>query len=534
MKTKCPHCSSEFKAPDEYKNKKVKCPKCKKPFTVAEPVDLQQSLSSECLLDSEEKDVQPLLPQSEKIAYAVGSAFLLILLLSPFFNWITIFAGGMAGIQGDGKIIFIISLLLGIGAILSFILKKRLLAVVLFLQAWGTITCLWMIGMLWKIGNFMTLEDMEDNPFVGMFASQVNAGAGLYIGLIGGLGMAVAFGYFAIHFQKYKSSSNGRYWPFVLTQSVSIVVGIAVAILLAGPINTRREIDSTFDASDSISRSDNYSTKIQGDLVEVTKAKATEEKPKAIRDKQEYLQYIDLYGIQAKYYKTYLDEVVPGVNFKIKNNGDKTVSKVKVLVYFRDVSGTVIAEEDFYPISSSSFSTESNKLLKPNYIWQMPADKFYKAESVPDEWQEGNVAVKIVDIEFEEAKGQMPEKDLISNEKQDYIRYVQLYDTSAGYYDTYLDKRVPGVQFKIKNEGNRTLSKVKVVVYFKDNSGKVISEEDFYPVSSNSFSLESNKPLRPNYIWQMERGKFYKTESVPDEWEEGSIVAEITDIDFSE
>ena len=36
-----------------------------------------------------------------------------------------------------------------------------------------------------------------------------------------------------------------------------------------------------------------------------------------------------------------------------------------------------------------------------------------------------------------------------------------------------------------------------------------------------------------NYIWQMERGKFYKADSAPSEWKEGSASAKITDIEFA-
>ncbi|MBM4031799.1 MAG: hypothetical protein FJ291_08455 [Planctomycetes bacterium] len=93
---------------------------------------------------------------------------------------------------------------------------------------------------------------------------------------------------------------------------------------------------------------------------------------------------------------------------------------------------------------------------------------------------------------------------------------------------------MPGVEFKLRNRGNRTLKHVEVTVYFMDAAGKVISEEDYHPVlvSESSFVMERGKPLKPNYIWQMERGKFYQAKNVPDEWSEGSAVAEITDIEI--
>lgn len=119
-------------------------------------------------------------------------------------------------------------------------------------------------------------------------------------------------------------------------------------------------------------------------------------------------------------------------------------------------------------------------------------------------------------------------------EKQAYIANVVLYDLAARRYESYLDKNIPGVEFKLRNNGDRTLKRVQVTVYFRDASGAVIAEEDYTPVLVTEFSFGDNKPLRPNYIWQLEHGKFYKAESVPTEWEEGSVAAKITDIEFAE
>lgn len=119
--------------------------------------------------------------------------------------------------------------------------------------------------------------------------------------------------------------------------------------------------------------------------------------------------------------------------------------------------------------------------------------------------------------------------------KQAYISNVVLYDLKSKYYETYLEKRLPGVEFKIKNKGNKTLKEVEVTVYFKDSSGTIIAEKTYHPVFVNKLSFSfngNNKPLKPNYIWQMERDKFYKADSVPTEWEEGVVSAKITNIEF--
>lgn len=119
-------------------------------------------------------------------------------------------------------------------------------------------------------------------------------------------------------------------------------------------------------------------------------------------------------------------------------------------------------------------------------------------------------------------------------EKDLYIaKSLRLYDVEVKYMASVLDGRVPGVVFKIKNEGDRSLDKVEVTVYFKDASGAVIAEEDYLPVLTSRYS-RSSKPLKPGYVWQMESGKFYSAKSVPSEWEEGRAEARITDIRFSE
>ncbi|MBM4035362.1 MAG: hypothetical protein FJ291_26770 [Planctomycetes bacterium] len=118
-------------------------------------------------------------------------------------------------------------------------------------------------------------------------------------------------------------------------------------------------------------------------------------------------------------------------------------------------------------------------------------------------------------------------------EKREYLRSVHLYDLKAKYYDSILDQRVPGVQFKLRNAGERTLARVEVTVYFEDAWGNVVAEEDYVPVLLSSYRLEQTKPLRPGYIWQMERGKFYQAKSVPSEWQEGKVHAKVTDVEFA-
>jgi len=117
-------------------------------------------------------------------------------------------------------------------------------------------------------------------------------------------------------------------------------------------------------------------------------------------------------------------------------------------------------------------------------------------------------------------------------EKQTYIKQsIRLYDVEAKYFDSYLEKHIPGVKFKLQNTGNRSLDRVQVMVFFQDTAGKTIAEKEFNPVLVTE--LGSDPPLKPNYIWEMERNQYYSVKTVPSEWKEGAAKLEITDIRFS-
>jgi TonB family protein len=118
-------------------------------------------------------------------------------------------------------------------------------------------------------------------------------------------------------------------------------------------------------------------------------------------------------------------------------------------------------------------------------------------------------------------------------EKRAYLDQIELYDLAAETVDAFNGTRAR-VGFKLRNHGDRTLSKVEVTVYFKDKDGTTIAEERFHPVWVTRASARHDVPLKPNYIWQQERGKAFTAKSVPDEWQVGAIEAVITDIEFAE
>lgn len=133
-----------------------------------------------------------------------------------------------------------------------------------------------------------------------------------------------------------------------------------------------------------------------------------------------------------------------------------------------------------------------------------------------------------LDLPGTEAKGPTAEEAA-------YIKAnLRLYDLEAKYYESMLDGKIPGVDFKIKNGGTRTVNRLTVRIVFQDSEGKPIAEEEYNPVFvvEGGFS-DNDKPLRPNYIWQNEPDRFYTAKSVPSEWAEGKATATITDIEFA-
>jgi hypothetical protein len=146
-----------------------------------------------------------------------------------------------------------------------------------------------------------------------------------------------------------------------------------------------------------------------------------------------------------------------------------------------------------------------------------------------------NTALKNVDANATDVATPSTGAQGPSAEEAAYIKQnLRLYDLTARYYDSELDGRVPGVEFKIQNNGNRTLNGVTVRVVFDDTKGNPIAEEEYNPVIVSQYNFGGdNTPLRPHYIWQQEHDKFYEAKNVPSEWAEGRATAIIANIEFA-
>jgi hypothetical protein len=130
-------------------------------------------------------------------------------------------------------------------------------------------------------------------------------------------------------------------------------------------------------------------------------ADSIQEKIDEERAKTDYFSKIEIFEFEARIFnKSSYSDGTPGVKFALKNNGDKTLSDVDVIVYFLDSDGRPIAEETFYPVSSGIYCYTNCDPLKPNYVWRQ-GDKFYSIDTLGPEWS-GEATIEIKDIQFAE------------------------------------------------------------------------------------------------------------------------------------
>ncbi len=123
------------------------------------------------------------------------------------------------------------------------------------------------------------------------------------------------------------------------------------------------------------------------------------------------------------------------------------------------------------------------------------------------------------------------EKDIASFEKkQSYIKNVHLKNFKVGKGRKYsFEDFKPAIYGTVENKGNNTLKKVEITVYFLDNTGNPIAEENYYPVwYSDSSWRDDNKALKPKYVKDF---GYLVEDAAPSAWS-GKAEAKITDIEF--
>lgn len=276
-------------------------------------------------------------------------------------------------------------IILGLAVVAGFLTAAKKLPQVLWpgLAALG-ISLYAMGTLLTGLGDMQeSIDDLADNPFGAAMAeglitaTQVQWG---WLVLFAGAGLLVHVGL---------SNPDDGSAPTKGALSKVLIVVCALAALAPAAVNSLSYSPFTSPSSwgNETATSSRSVMSASSDVYETSAEEVA------------YIaQHLQLYELQARYYDSVLDGRVPGVTFKVKNNGDRTLTMVRVRVVFRDENDQPIAEEEYTPVSPYSYGGDT--VLRPNYIWQNERNRFYTASQVPSEWRSGNAVASIVDIEF--------------------------------------------------------------------------------------------------------------------------------------
>lgn len=165
---------------------------------------------------------------------------------------------------------------------------------------------------------------------------------------------------------------------------------------------------------------------------------------------------------------------------------------------------------------------EAKELLK-NRKFEEAITKYKAMSDIPS-------GMEVAEIGIESTTREMND----FTEKMNYMDNIVITEFVAKRIDTYSKKGVPAVRISLKNIGDRSLDKVKIIVYFQDENGNTIFEEDYHPVLVSDYSFrENNKPLKPGYVEEMEKDKYYTLETALTDWKEGKAIIKVVDIEFT-
>ena len=173
----------------------------------------------------------------------------------------------------------------------------------------------------------------------------------------------------------------------------------------------KKRIEVTDEANEIIKQIDGYMSKFDYNSAKESFEKLNSleadlldeniiDKIESFSNQLDLITEIDIYDIESRYINTGLNRESAGIRFKIRNNSDYDLNRVKVNVFYLDENDRTIYEESYTPVVVSEYSIGDNQPLKAGYIYQMPDRRFWTSDSVPSEWQEGNVNVGIAEIQI--------------------------------------------------------------------------------------------------------------------------------------
>lgn len=167
-------------------------------------------------------------------------------------------------------------------------------------------------------------------------------------------------------------------------------------MLLDDFLNSLLELSNAFSALGDLNFSDTADTSTSAATSSVSSTKTKTESE--VKIDKSLLKSIDITVTECKIYNKSYDPT-PGYKLKVKNNSDKLVSKLKIVIYFYDKKGKVFFEDETTLIDSESYYNP--KSLKPNYSVLIPeSSSSFRSVSGMDieEWDEGKVSFDIIEL----------------------------------------------------------------------------------------------------------------------------------------
>lgn len=119
-----------------------------------------------------------------------------------------------------------------------------------------------------------------------------------------------------------------------------------------------------------------------------------------------------------------------------------------------------------------------------------------------------------------------------SQEVIDYINNSLILENAVvDEFDTYYNTKVWGLsEVKVKNNGDKSITQLTITVYFKDDNGNTIGENNINIGIADIYNTVS--ALKPNYEWSSEKDHYYELKNLSDNINPARNEIKITNIKF--
>lgn len=238
-----------------------------------------------------------------------------------------------------------------------------------------------------------------------------------------------------------------------------------------------------------------------------------------------YVSKVEISDFKAKKEEGFTGTMYPAVYFKLKNLGDKSLDKVTVRVHYLDDNGKELLFDDYEIVDATKKYGDATTPLKPGYVQTPKNNSFERGSAISDDWKETNVKYEVVNVEFSKTT----EPTLSADEKA-YLPNIEVINFFTAKKEIF-GKETIITQFGIKNNGDKTLRKVDLTVYFLNAENKPIYEETYALVNSGNI-LTLGETLEPGKSVELKRNDCFKLDKDLPEWKEGNAKFEITGIEF--